>query len=85
MSGCNSIQAVNKKKVPGASSEYFGVTWDKQKKKWYAKYTMHYRTRSIGLFDNEKDAAVAVIKTLVSKWGNHVRVEDQKKLGLRQD
>lgn len=82
MAGSNSIQQVNKRKVPGSSSEYFGVTWDKQKNKWYAKYTMHYKTKSIGHFDNEVDAAKAVIKTLVSKWGNHVRIEDQKKLGL---
>lgn len=85
MSGCNSIQQVNKKKAKGCSSEYFGVTWSDQKQKWYAKYTVHYKTKSIGLFDNEREAGIAVIKTLVSKWGNHVRVEDQKKLGLFQD
>jgi hypothetical protein len=80
--GSNSIQQVNKKKAPGKSSQYFGVTWSEQKQKWYAKYTVNYQTKNVGLFEKEIDAAVAVIKALVKQWGSNVRIEDQKKLGL---
>lgn len=82
MRGSNSIQQVNKKKVPGASSRFFGVTWSKQKEKWYAKMTVNYKTISLGLFDNEEDAAVAYLSAVKERWGNNIRLADQKLLGL---
>ena len=36
-----------------------GVSWDKQRKKWYAKITHNYKQISLGMFDDIKDAANA--------------------------
>lgn len=85
MRGSNSWQQVNKKKKQNASSNYFGVTWHKQKSKWLARVTVNYKAIHIGSFEDEKDAGIAVIKALVRHWGTGVRIEDQKKLGLHPD
>ena len=39
-----------------------GVTWDKQRKKWFAKITYNYKQIPLGRFDNIKDAANAYAK-----------------------
>jgi hypothetical protein len=82
MRGSNSIQQANKKKVKGASSQYFGVTWFAERRKWMAKITINYETKFIGLFDKEEDAAVAYLKAAIKQYGKEIRLEDQKNLGL---
>lgn len=39
-----------------------GVTWDKQRKKWFAKITHNYKQIPLGRFDNIKDAENAYVE-----------------------
>ena len=43
----------------GGSSRYRGVTWNKKLGKWQAQCTINYEGKGLGLFDNERDAALA--------------------------
>lgn len=44
--------------------------------------TVNYKTISLGLFDNEEDAAVAYLTAAKEYWGNNIRIGDQKLLGI---
>ena len=44
---------------PGYSSKYRGVTWNKGDSKWLAKISVKGKTRYLGIFDDEVDAAKA--------------------------
>jgi len=52
----HSEQMINRRRNGSFTSEYSGVSWKKQNKKWQAQYKRKY----IGLFNEEKDAANAV-------------------------
>lgn len=82
MRGSNSIQQANKKKLEGTSSEYFGVTYCKQKKKWKAKITYRYKTINLGLFNTDREAAIDYLKAARMIHGANIRLDDQKKLGI---
>jgi len=43
----------------GCSSQYRGVNWYKKSEKWHAKCKIDYKTKHIGYFDDERDAAIA--------------------------
>lgn len=49
----------HKEKTKGCSSQYRGVYWHKKGKKWSAYCTIDYKNKHIGLFDDERDAAIA--------------------------
>jgi hypothetical protein len=49
----------NRRKSPGASSHYLGVSWDKRRGKWVAHIKDHRKERYLGSFDIEADAARA--------------------------
>ena len=82
MRGSNSYQQANKKKIEGTSSDFFGVTYCKQKKKWKAKITYKYKTINLGLFDTDREAAIDYLKAARTIHGANVRIEDQKRLGM---
>jgi hypothetical protein len=47
------------------SSRFWGVTWDRRSKKWQARYKdANGKRHSIGLFDDEEEAARAVNKAI---------------------
>merc|ERR1712139_301494 len=55
-------RAYNRKdrsKVPNVNrpSKYVGVAWDKRDKKWQAKIKINGKTKSLGLYHDEKEAA----------------------------
>jgi hypothetical protein len=75
-------QQVNKRKVHGASSKFFGVTWNKQKGKWYVRMTINYRQINIGLFVDEEEAGKQYLVAIKKHYGNNVRLKDQRLLGL---
>jgi hypothetical protein len=49
----------NRRKTPGATSQYLGVSYDKRRNKWVAHIKDHGRDRYLGSFDIEEDAARA--------------------------
>jgi len=76
------IAQINKKKVPGKTSKYFGVFWNTQKGKWQVKMTVNYEQKHIGFFDDEEKAGLAYLEAVKKQWGSSVRMDDQLKLGL---
>lgn len=54
-------RAQNRQNLPswGPTSEYRGVSWSRQHRKWYAHVKLDNRTRHVGAFDSELQAAVA--------------------------
>lgn len=46
-------------KASGCSSEYRGVAWHKQQRKWRATCRINHKWKHIGYFDDERDAAIA--------------------------
>jgi hypothetical protein len=51
--------AHNQRPQKGRSSQFRGVCWAKRERKWYSRIQYHGRQQSIGLFDDERDAARA--------------------------
>lgn len=56
---CRNRTYVNTK---NSSSKYKGVTWHKHRKKWYVRISHNYKRKTVGLFDDEIDAARAYDK-----------------------
>ena len=56
----NQKNAFAKQRKPkGCSSQYRGVCWQKQSSKWKAHCKIYYKLKYLGLFDNEREAAMA--------------------------
>ena len=49
----------NKSKQHGKSSQYIGVCWISESKNWKANIKINYKSLHLGMFENERDAAVA--------------------------
>lgn len=43
----------------GGGSNYKGVSWNKQARKWRAQLRINYKQTHLGYFDSEKEAAIA--------------------------
>ena len=58
----SAVIAPDAARAPTATtSKFWGVTWDKNKRRWKAQYTdANGKQRGIGLFDTQEDAAHAV-------------------------
>ena len=54
----------NSKDKKGYSSEYIGVSWNKQANKWHSQIVIKGKVKYLGLFTNELDAHYAYQKTL---------------------
>jgi hypothetical protein len=52
--------------VPNSTSQYIGVYWHKKHKKWRALLMYNGKRYFIGLFDNEKDAAMNSIHFVIN-------------------
>lgn len=63
-------QMANTRKRGGTSSQYKGVTWSKQRGKWMA--LIHHNKQSIylGLFTDEKEAAMAYNRKAKELYGD---------------
>ncbi len=51
--------AANQRKGTGCSSQFKGVSWEKDRGKWRAQITISGKSTYLGLFDDEVDAACA--------------------------
>ncbi len=62
------------RRAGGKTSHYKGVYWDKGRRRWMA--TIHYqgKTRSLGRWDTEDDAAAAYDRAATEVWGRFARL-----------
>ena len=51
--------AANRSMHSNNTSGFTGVSWDKEKKKWFAQVTMHKRAIPLGYFDCAREASAA--------------------------
>jgi hypothetical protein len=54
-----SEQCINKNKQNNCSSNYKGVNWRKDRKKWQAYITCNKKTKHLGYYETEEAAAIA--------------------------
>lgn len=62
-------QMRNTRKRAGCTSRFKGVHWAKHRQKWWARICVDGRMRSLGLFDNEIDAARRYNEEAVKLFG----------------
>ena len=67
----NQQNMFNRKSVKGSSSQYKGVSWNKQLKKWSANYKINSEQVRLGVFSDEIDAANAYDKATVELHGSY--------------
>lgn len=60
------------------SSSFKGVSWDKSRSKWQAKITVNQACRSLGRYEEEKDAALAYDRAALTAWGNFAQLNFPK-------
>ena len=68
----------NKPKKKGCSSNFIGVAWHRQRKKWRAEIKFNTKSYFLGLFDNEAQAAEAYNKKALEFYGLQARINDTK-------
>lgn len=56
---CTMSDNMGNRKATGGSSSYKGVTWFSARQKWVAHLMHMYRSRTLGYFDTEEEAARA--------------------------
>lgn len=60
----------------GTSSRHKGVSWDKSRKRWAAYIHIDGKTRSLGRFHDEIEAAQAYNAAALATWGEFARLND---------
>lgn len=60
----------------GGSSEFKGVSWNPEKKRWAAQITVDGQHRVIGRYLTEEQAALAYNLAACEAWGEHARLND---------
>lgn len=60
----------------GRTSQYKGVSWATTKNKWLVNIHVDGRTRYLGRYGDEKEAARAYNRAAVEAWGEFARLND---------
>lgn len=60
----------------GTTSRYKGVSWASTKGKWLANIHVNGRTRYLGRYTDEQEAARAYNRAAVEVWGEFARLND---------
>jgi len=63
----------NQRKTRG-TSKYKGVSWDSARRMWRAHITIHNKSRFLGRFDDERDAALAYDASARASFGEFALV-----------
>ena len=71
---CTDTQNQGNTNTQKHSSQYKGVSWDKQHKKWRAYIRKNYLMQHLGLFQSEVDAALAYNETAKQYVGEFARL-----------
>jgi len=66
----------NRRAIPGGTSRFKGVSWHERGQKWSARIGVDGRWRYLGLFRDERDAALAYNATALAEFGEFARVND---------
>jgi hypothetical protein len=64
----------NQTKRRGSSSQYLGLYFNRERRKWHARIGVNGKQESIGYFDNELDAARAYDAKAVEVYGEFARL-----------
>ena len=60
----------------GASSQHKGVSWQKRRNCWCAYIHVDGKTRYLGRFPDEREAALAYNMAALAAWGEFARLND---------
>lgn len=60
----------------GTTSRHKGVSWDRSRARWAASIHIEGKTRHLGRFSTEDDAARAYNDAAVATWGEFARLND---------
>lgn len=64
----------NTRKRKGGTSKYKGVSWCKEKMKWVAHIKVNYKSKNMGCFNNEIEAAEAYNKAALLHFGDYAYI-----------
>lgn len=64
----------NRQKSPGKTSQYKGVSWDKNRACWYAHIKTGQRMKNLGRFASEEAAALAYNDAAIKAFGEFARL-----------
>ena len=64
----------NSKKPVGGTSRYKGVSWKTSVGKWYAAIQVMKKSIHLGVFDDERKAALAYNRAAIQTWGRFARI-----------
>lgn len=70
----SSVQGHNKRKRAGCTSQYFGVSLDPKSRKWRAIVTHKKKSRNLGFYAVEEDAARAYDRGATETYGEHAQL-----------
>lgn len=64
------------------TSKYKGVYWDKDRNRWAATIHANYKTRALGRYLTEEEAARAYDEAATTEWGRFARLNFPVETGL---
>jgi len=60
----------------GKSSKYKGVSWNQERQHWRAYVHVNGKTKALGSFSDEKEAARAYDRAAIAAWGEFARLNN---------